>query len=150
MLGDHALTNHSQGRPQHIITNFMHQAHKQLSQAAQLSLKISAHLTFNITLACSALHCSIANIDGFGATQSILQMSKTTWIFNCSTGSRGSHHTTNKLTFYKGKHPKHSNCHTLRYKVVPWHGSIFSYAPNPWTRNISSAHFKVRTSTVFN
>lgn len=72
--------NHSQGRPQHTITHFMQQAHKQLSQAAQLSLETPAHQTFNITLACSALYCSTANIDGFGATQSIRQMSKTTWI----------------------------------------------------------------------
>lgn len=41
-----------------------------------------------------------------------------------------------------------SDCQTLQYKVVPWHSSTFSYAPNSWTRSTTCGHFSVHTSTT--
>lgn len=62
----------------HATTYHLHQAHKQLNQAAQPSLKASAYLTLKITPACSALHWFVSNIVCSSAIQNILQMSKTT------------------------------------------------------------------------
>lgn len=72
-----SYTNSQRPWPCH-HTHFLHQAHEQLNQAAQLSLKTSVYLTLKITPACSALHWFISNTAGYGAIQNTLQTFKTT------------------------------------------------------------------------